>query len=101
MKASDIMTSSPCYCSPADSLEDVAQIMRDNDCGAVPVVEDGRIIGIVTDRDLTVRALAHGMSADAKVAKFFTRDPHCCRQRMTFATWRNSCRTIRFAECPS
>jgi predicted transcriptional regulator len=52
--------------------------MRDNDCGAVPVIEDERIIGIVTDRDLTVRALAHGVSADAKVAKFFTRDPHCC-----------------------
>jgi predicted transcriptional regulator len=52
--------------------------MRDNDCGAVPVVEEGRIIGIVTDRDLAVRALAHGVSADAKVAKFFTRDPHCC-----------------------
>jgi CBS domain-containing protein len=78
MKASDIMTPSPCYCSPSDSLEQVAQLMRDNDCGAVPVIEDERIIGIVTDRDLAVRALAHGMSADAKVAKFFTRDPHCC-----------------------
>ena len=79
MKASDIMTSSPCTCSPSDSLRDVARLMRDNDCGAVPVVDDdGCVIGMVTDRDLAVRALADGTSADASVGEFITRDPRCC-----------------------
>jgi CBS domain-containing protein len=78
MKASDIMTSSPCCCSSSDSLQDVARTMRDNDCGAVPVVDDGCVVGIVTDRDLAVRALADGMSADVKVGDFITRDPQCC-----------------------
>ena len=78
MKASDIMTSSPCCCSPNDSLQDVARTMRDNDCGAIPVVENGCVVGIVTDRDLAVRALADGKSADAKVGDVITRDVCCC-----------------------
>ena len=78
MKASDIMTSSPCCCSPNDSLQDVARTMRDNDCGAIPVVEKGCVVGIVTDRDLAVRALAAGKSADAKVGDIITRDVCCC-----------------------
>lgn len=78
MKASDIMTASPCCCSPNDSLQDVARTMRDNDCGAIPVVENDCVVGIVTDRDLAVRALADGKSADAKVGDVITRDVCCC-----------------------
>lgn len=79
MKTRDIMTPSPCCCSPNDSLEAVARTMRDNDCGAVPIVADGRIVGIVTDRDLAVRALAEGKGADTKVGAVITRNPLCCR----------------------
>jgi CBS domain-containing protein len=78
MKAREIMTTSPVCCSPDDSLEEVARVMRDSDCGAVPVVEDGCLIGIVTDRDLAVRALASGKGARAKVDDVLTRDPWCC-----------------------
>ena len=78
MKASEIMTSRPCCCSPNDSLQDVARTMRDNDCGAIPVVENGCVVGIVTDRDLAVRALADGKSADTKVGDVITRDVCCC-----------------------
>jgi CBS domain-containing protein len=78
MKAQSIMTSSPCCCSSADSIADVARMMRDNDCGAVPVVDHGRIVGIVTDRDLAVRALADGMDGSTKVADVMTASPCCC-----------------------
>lgn len=78
MNASDIMTPSPACCSPNDSLQDAAQIMRDSDCGAVPVVNDGRIVGIVTDRDLALRALAEGKGADTKVGDVSTTDLCCC-----------------------
>lgn len=78
MKAGDIMSPSPCCCSPNDSLQDVARAMRDNDCGSVPVVNDGCLVGIVTDRDLAVRALAYGKAADAKVSDVLTKDPCCC-----------------------
>ena len=78
MKASEIMTADPCLCSPSDSLQDVAKLMRDHDCGAIPVVESGHVVGIVTDRDLAVRALADGRGADTKVGDVITRDPRCC-----------------------
>jgi CBS domain-containing protein len=78
MKASDIMTASPSCCSPDDSIQDAARTMRDCDCGSLPVVEDGCIVGIVTDRDLAVRALAEGRDADTKLEDVITRDPACC-----------------------
>jgi CBS domain-containing protein len=78
MKARDIMTSSPCCCSPTDSLQAVARTMRDHDCGAVPVVEHGYVIGIVTDRDLAIRALADGSDASTRVVDVLTRNPDCC-----------------------
>ncbi|MEO7455530.1 MAG: CBS domain-containing protein [Gemmatimonadaceae bacterium] len=80
MKVKDIMTASPACCSPSDSLRDAARIMRDSDCGAVPVVENDRVVGIITDRDLAVRAVAEGKSADSKVSDVLTRDPRCCSE---------------------
>jgi CBS domain-containing protein len=78
MKAQSIMTPSPCCCTSADTIADVARLMRDNDCGAVPVVDHGRIVGIVTDRDLAVRALATGMDGSTLVADVMTTSPCCC-----------------------
>ena len=78
MKASDLMTSDPCCCSPNDSLQEVARAMREIDCGAVPVIDEGRLVGIVTDRDLAVRALAEGKDASARVGDVMTPDPFSC-----------------------
>ena len=78
MKARELMTPSPCCCSPGDSITEVASIMRDNDCGSVPVVEAGRVVGIVTDRDLAVRALARGLTGEARVRDVMTESPQCC-----------------------
>src|SRR5215470_117447 len=79
MKASDIMTKNPCFCSSNDSIADVAKTMRDHDCGAVPIVDNGRVVGIVTDRDLVVRGLATGTSSAAMVGEIATRN--LCRVR--------------------
>ena len=67
MKARDLMTAGPCCCSPDDSIQEVAQMMRDHDCGSVPIVENNQVIGIVTDRDLAVRALADGLYPGIRV----------------------------------
>ncbi len=66
MNVRDVMTSNPRTVSPSDSIQNAARIMRDEDTGAVPVVDNGRPVGIVTDRDLVVRALAKGYPADAR-----------------------------------
>ncbi|GAA2522524.1 MULTISPECIES: CBS domain-containing protein [Streptomyces] len=55
-----VMTAPPVEVSPQASVVEVARRMRDEDIGAVVVAEDGRLRGLVTDRDLTVRVLAEG-----------------------------------------
>jgi CBS domain-containing protein len=63
-KVREVMTSHPVTLSPDASLIEAAQRMRDNDIGDVLVVEDdGRLRGIVTDRDMVVRAMAEELEA--------------------------------------
>ncbi len=54
----DAMTPNVRAGAPMESLADAAQIMKEEDVGSLPVVEDGRLIGILTDRDIVVRAVA-------------------------------------------
>ncbi|MFE9774690.1 CBS domain-containing protein [Streptomyces sp. NPDC005931] len=56
----DIMTSAPVSVGPQTSVAEVARIMRDRDLGAVLVTDGDRLRGLVTDRDLVVRAVAQG-----------------------------------------
>jgi CBS domain-containing protein len=77
MKVNEIMTPAPCCASPATSIAEVAELMRDNDCGSVPIVDDGCLVGIVTDRDLAIRALADGKSGETRVNEVMTSVP-CC-----------------------
>ena len=60
MHIRDVMTLNPRTVTLDDTIQDAAQIMRDEDTGVVPVVENGRPIGMVTDRDIVVRAVADG-----------------------------------------
>jgi CBS domain-containing protein len=55
-----IMTTNPRTVNVDDTVLQAAQMMRDNDIGDVIVVEDGQVTGIVTDRDIAVRAVAEG-----------------------------------------
>jgi CBS domain-containing protein len=57
-KVRDAMTPGVRSVAPTDSLTDAAVAMRDEDVGSLPVVEGGRVVGIVTDRDIVVRAVA-------------------------------------------
>ena len=60
MNIRDVMTTNPRTVSPNEPIQNAARIMRDEDTGAVPVVDNGRPVGIVTDRDIVVRAVAEG-----------------------------------------
>ena len=57
----DVMTRDPRTATPSLSLTEAAQIMKSEDAGSLPVVEDGRLVGMVTDRDIVVRAVAEGV----------------------------------------
>jgi CBS domain-containing protein len=66
MKAKEIMTPNPACCTPQTGLREVAQMLIDHDCGAIPVVESQTsrwVVGIVTDRDIACRAIAAGKNA--------------------------------------
>lgn len=56
----DLMTENPSTCAPNMTVTDVAKVMTRENVGPIPVVEGGRLVGVVTDRDLVVRVLAEG-----------------------------------------
>jgi predicted transcriptional regulator len=73
------MTANPTCASVNDSAGQAARMMRDRDCGSLPVSDvTGKIVGIITDRDLAVRGLAEELGSDALVSKLMTLFPHCC-----------------------
>jgi CBS domain-containing protein len=61
----EIMTTNPRTVNADDTVLQAAQVMRESDIGDVVVVEDGQVTGIVTDRDVVVRAVAEGRDADS------------------------------------
>lgn len=74
---SDIMSANPQSADAGDSLRVVAQAMREGDFGSMPVLAEGRLAGVVTDRDIAVRGVAQGLSGDAAVSEVMTAEPVC------------------------
>jgi CBS domain-containing protein len=65
MKVAELMTREVECCAIDDMLERPAQIMWDNDCGCVPVLDDDeRVVGMITDRDICMAALTQGRTLD-------------------------------------
>ena len=62
MKVKDIMTKNVAYINPEASVIEAAQLMQKHNIGSVPVMDSSGIVGIVTDRDIVVRNIAHGKS---------------------------------------
>src|SRR6266498_2419080 len=60
MKIREIMSTEIKKATPDNTLVDIAAMMRDEDIGALPVVQDGELRGIITDRDIVIRAIAEG-----------------------------------------
>src|SRR5947209_10130746 len=59
LTAADVMTPSPRTCSPFSSVLEAVLIFRDADCGAVPVVDAGKPVGVLTDRDVALALADH------------------------------------------
>ena len=67
MKVSKCMTRDVELVSPTQTIRDAAQMMADLDAGALPVQQDDRLVGMITDRDIAVRAVAQGKSPETPV----------------------------------
>jgi CBS domain-containing protein len=63
----EVMTTDVDYCTPLDNVYEVAVKMRDLNVGAIPIVENERLIGLITDRDLVVRGIAEKRSGSNQV----------------------------------
>jgi len=81
-KCSDVMTKNPICCLPNDMAAKAAELMKSNNIGSVPVIENEqtrKLVGIVTDRDLTLKIVAEGLDAKStKVDAVMTRKVVTC-----------------------
>ena len=79
MKVKDIMTSEPLTCSLDTNLAAAAKLMLDGDCGILPVVVNGQLFGVVTDRDLSIAlATRNKRPSDVTVGEVVGAPPHSC-----------------------
>ena len=80
MKARDLMTPDPAQVTPSDSVQRVSQLMAEHDCGCIPVVtaaDQRSLVGVVTDRDIAIRAVAEGRPVTTPIGEIMTPNPDC------------------------
>ena len=78
MKVRDAMTDDVCLTDPDRSIREAAEIMADQDIGALPVGENDRLVGMITDRDIAVRAVARGLGPDTKIRDVMSEEVMYC-----------------------
>ncbi|HKC91254.1 MAG TPA: CBS domain-containing protein [Candidatus Limnocylindria bacterium] len=76
MKVRELMTREPTTVEPNATLGEVATLMKQDDCGSIPVVQSARLVGIVTDRDIVIRGIAAGSDPKTqRVSAIMSADP--------------------------
>ncbi len=78
MRVSECMSTGVEIASPEDPIRNVARTMREIDAGSMPVGENDRLVGMITDRDIAIRAVAEGLGPDTKVRGIMTTDIRWC-----------------------
>ncbi|MCB1475397.1 MAG: CBS domain-containing protein [Hyphomicrobiaceae bacterium] len=83
MKVCDAMTKDVKIVSPNHTVQDAAEIMAKIDAGVVPVGDIDKLVGMLTDRDIAIRAIARGKGPDCKVGDVMTKDVTYCYEDET------------------
>ena len=78
MHVGEVMTRSCSIIDSNDSLQKAAQVMREENIGILPVAENDKLVGIITDRDIVTRGLAQGKGANARVREAMTANVKYC-----------------------
>jgi CBS domain-containing protein len=78
MRVSEAMTREVRVANPGQSIREVAKIMAEIDAGSMPVGENDRLVGMITDRDITIRAVAAGKGPDTPVREVMSEDVKYC-----------------------
>src|SRR5262245_13856741 len=78
MRVSEVMTRGVRVANPDQTIGEAARLMAELDAGALPVGEEERLVGMITDRDIAVRAPARGMPASTKVSEIMSQEGLYC-----------------------
>jgi CBS domain-containing protein len=78
MKVSEVMTRDVQLIEPTQTIRDAAKLMAEMDAGIMPVREGDRLAGMITDRDIAVRAVAEGKGPDTPIREVMTEDVKYC-----------------------
>lgn len=78
MKISEMMTRDVKMTAPSQSIREAAKMMADLDAGALPVADQDRLVGMITDRDIAIRAIASGRGPDTPIREVMTQDVKYC-----------------------
>lgn len=78
MRVSEAMTRDVRVANPGQSIRDVAKIMAEIDAGSMPVGENDRLVGMITDRDIAIRAVAKGKGPDTPVSEVMSKEVKYC-----------------------
>ena len=78
MKVNKVMTHDVRLLRPDQTISEAAILMAELDSGALPVGDNDRLVGMITDRDIVIRAVAQGKSADTKVAEVMSKEMLYC-----------------------
>src|SRR5262249_30279660 len=78
MKVRDAMTTEVQLCTPDDTLRDAAEAMAALNCGLLPVTDNERLVGMISDRDIAIRGVAMGRGPDSRIGDVMTTDVKYC-----------------------
>jgi CBS domain-containing protein len=100
MKVREAMTREVSIASPEDTLQQAAKKMAELDAGVLPVGADDRLVGMLTDRDITVRAVARGKGPQTPVGEVMSEDVKYCFEDEELATVTANMGDIRVRRLP-
>ncbi|HHV65889.1 MAG TPA: CBS domain-containing protein [Peptococcaceae bacterium] len=82
MQVKDIMTTDVNFVTTTTTIPDIARVMKQKDIGSVPVLQNNKVVGIITDRDIVLRVLAENKDYNKVTAgEIMTADPVCINEK--------------------
>jgi CBS domain-containing protein len=100
MQVSEAMTRDVCVCSPEETIRDCAKAMAINDIGMLPVADNGLLVGVITDRDIAIRAVAAGKGPDTPVRDVLSQEVLYCFEDQDLEHVAKSMGTARIRRVP-
>ena len=78
MRVAECMSTDVHVCAPDDTIQQAARTMQEIDAGLIPVGENERLVGMITDRDIAIRAVGQGRGPDTPIREAMTPEVHYC-----------------------